>query len=86
MSWIVFHHVSCDLNHIGLWQRKVAEGFEGNSRRMTVFEALSIKSGQALLDLGCGGGHLVRDIALAVGEAGRAGRECRSINFGAWTL
>ena len=33
---------------------------------------LSIKSGQAILDLGCGGGHLVRDIALAVGETGRA--------------
>ena len=57
---------------IGLWQRKITEGFEGASRRMAVFEALSIKSGHAVLDLGCGGGHLVRDIALAVGDKGRA--------------
>jgi arsenite methyltransferase len=56
----------------GLWQRKIAEGPEGISRRIAVFQALSISSGQAILDLGCGGGHLVRDIALAVGENGRA--------------
>jgi len=57
---------------IGLWQRKIAEGLEGTSRRLAVFEALAISSGQAVLDLGCGGGHLVRDIALAVGDSGRA--------------
>jgi arsenite methyltransferase len=56
---------------IGLWQRKIAEGLEGTSRRLAVFDALGIKSGQAVLDLGCGGGHLVRDIALAVGDSGR---------------
>ena len=56
---------------IGLWQRKIAEGLEGTSRRLEVFNALGIESGQAVLDLGCGGGHLVRDIALAVGEDGR---------------
>ncbi|MFV2035944.1 MAG: methyltransferase domain-containing protein [Halocynthiibacter sp.] len=39
---------------------------------MAVFEALAIESGQAILDLGCGGGHLVREIALAVGDKGRA--------------
>ena len=57
---------------IGLWQRKVAEAPEGVARRMAVFEALAVESGQAYLDLGCGGGHLVREIALAVGENGRA--------------
>ena len=56
---------------IGLWQRKIAEGLEGTSRRLAVFEALAISSGQTVLDLGCGGGHLVRDIALAVGDSGR---------------
>jgi ubiquinone/menaquinone biosynthesis C-methylase UbiE len=56
----------------GLWQRKVAEGPEGMARRMAVFEALAVESGQAILDLGCGGGHLVREIALAVGAGGRA--------------
>lgn len=57
---------------IGLWQRKIAEGPEGVARRMAVFEALAIESGQSVLDLGCGGGHLVREIALAVGDGGRA--------------
>lgn len=57
---------------IGLWQRKIAEGLEGTARRLAVIEALAIGSGQAILDLGCGGGHLVRDVALAVGDDGRA--------------
>ena len=57
---------------IGLWQRKVAEGPEGIARRMAVFAALAVESGQAVLDLGCGGGHLVRELALAVGDGGRA--------------
>ena len=56
---------------IGTWQREIAEGLEGTARRLAVFEALAIKSGQSVLDLGCGGGHLVRDVALAVGEGGR---------------
>ena len=57
---------------IGLWQRHLAEGPEGIARRMAVFEALAVESGQAILDLGCGGGHLVRELALAVGDGGRA--------------
>jgi len=38
----------------GLWQRNIAENLEGKARRMAVFEALSIESGQAILDQGCG--------------------------------
>ena len=57
---------------LGLWQRKIAEGPEGIARRMAVFAALAVESGQAVLDLGCGGGHLVRELALAVGDGGRA--------------
>ncbi len=56
---------------IGLWQRKIAECQEGTSRRLAVFEALGIQSGQSVLDLGCGAGHLVRDAALATGDTGR---------------
>ena len=56
----------------GLWQRKVAECLEGTERRMSAFNALAVQSGQAVLDIGCGGGHLVRALALAVGENGRA--------------
>lgn len=57
---------------IGLWQRKLAESPEGMARRMAVFNALTVEAGQAVLDLGCGGGHLVREFAIAVGEGGRA--------------
>ncbi len=57
---------------MGLRQRKIAEGPEGIARRMAVYAALAVDSEQAVLDLGCGGGHLVRDLALAVGSGGRA--------------
>ena len=57
---------------IGLWQRRLAEGPDGMARRMAVFEALAVESGQHILELGCGGGHLIREIALAVGDKGRA--------------
>lgn len=56
----------------GLWQRKLTESHPGHARRMAVFDALQIESGQTVLDLGCGGGHLVRELALAVGNGGRA--------------
>lgn len=56
----------------GLWQRRIAEGQEGSARRIAVAQSLALKSGQAVLDLGCGGGQLLRDIALAVGDRGRA--------------
>lgn len=57
---------------LGMWQRRVAESPEGFGRRMAVFEALGPRPGQAMLDLGCGGGQLTHDMALAVGAAGRA--------------
>ncbi len=55
----------------GLWQRNIAESLEGTARRLAVFDALAVNTGQAVFDLGCGGGHLVRDLALAVGDSGR---------------
>lgn len=57
---------------MGLIQRRVAEGPEGIARRMAVYDSLAPRRGQAILDLGCGGGHLLRDVALAVGVEGRA--------------
>ena len=57
---------------IGLWQRKIAECPEGAKRRMLTFEALEIAPGGSVVEVGCGGGHLVREVALAVGSAGRA--------------
>jgi len=53
---------------IGMWQLKIAESPEGHARRMAVFDYLAIEAAQAVLDIGCGGGHLVREIGLAVGD------------------
>lgn len=57
---------------MGLWQRKLSESHAGHARRMAVLDSLQVEPGQAVLDLGCGGGHLVRELAQAVGDGGRA--------------
>lgn len=57
---------------IGAWQRRAADGPDVAMRRLAVIEALSLDKKQSVADLGCGGGHLLRDLALAVGETGRA--------------
>jgi ubiquinone/menaquinone biosynthesis C-methylase UbiE len=57
---------------IGLWQRRVAECPEGAARRLAVFEALMLQAGMRVLDVGCGSGHLVQELARAVGPSGRA--------------
>lgn len=56
---------------IGLWQRRINECPEGVSRRLAVFEALMPQAGMHLLDVGCGSGHFVRELARAVGPSGR---------------
>jgi ubiquinone/menaquinone biosynthesis C-methylase UbiE len=57
---------------MGAVQRRMAQTQEGVGRRKATFEALCISAGQHVLDLGCGGGHLLRDLALSVGSKGRA--------------
>jgi len=60
------------LGDIGLYQRRVAECPGGAAQRMAVLQSLSLETGHSALDVGCGGGHLVREFALAVGHGGRA--------------
>ena len=55
---------------VGEWQRNVSEGPAGKSRRLAVIEALDVRAGQAFLDMGCGGGHLVKELGLATGYSG----------------
>lgn len=57
---------------MGLWQRRVAECPGGVAQRMAVLQALSLSVGQSTVDVGCGGGHLVRELASAVGDEGLA--------------
>ena len=53
-------------NEIGLIQRKMAASVAGSSRRLEILDVLDIQSGQQVLDIGCGGGHLLEELAKAV--------------------
>lgn len=53
-------------------QRAVAGSHGVALRRAAVFEALAPRTGEAVLEIGCGGGAFLRDVALAVGTGGRA--------------
>ena len=55
---------------VGEWQRNVSEGKAGKDRRMKVIEALNIQSGQSIIDIGCGGGHLLKELGICVGNKG----------------
>ena len=57
-------------DNMGELQRRIAATHEGGFRRKKTFEALAIQKGQKLIDLGCGGGQLVHEMALAIGETG----------------
>ena len=55
---------------IGLLQRHLAEAPEGMKRRLLAFEALDLVPGLRVLEIGCGGGQLAGDVAMAVGADG----------------
>ncbi len=55
---------------VGEWQRNVSKGPAEKSRRFAVLEALDVRAGQAFVDTGCGGGHLVKELGLATGHSG----------------
>ena len=59
-------------NEIGLIQRKMAASVAGSLRRLEILDVLDIQSGQQVLDIGCGGGHLLEELAKAVGPKGKA--------------
>lgn len=56
---------------IGTLQRRISEVPEGTKRRLLAFEALDLAPDQHVLEIGCGGGQLTKDIAPAVGTGGR---------------
>tara|TARA_B110000285_G_scaffold165778_1_gene185195 strand:- start:208 stop:978 length:771 start_codon:yes stop_codon:yes gene_type:complete len=55
-----------------LLQQKMAGSSLGVARRLAVMDNLNLAVGDTVLDVGCGAGHLVEEIALAVGSAGIA--------------
>ena len=62
-------HFNSDLSTL---QQKMAASSAGVNRRQEILTALSVETGQSILDIGCGGGHLIEDLALAVGPRGKA--------------
>ena len=52
-------------------QQRMAASSAGVNRRQEILQSLEALKGQTALDVGCGAGHLVEDLALAVGETRR---------------
>ena len=59
-------------NETSVIQQKIADGYAGVSRRLAIMNALDLEIGMNAIDIGCGGGHIVQEIALAVGEKGKS--------------
>ena len=59
-------------NETSIIQQKIANGYAGISRRLAIMKALDLKIGENVIDIGCGGGHLVEEIALGVGINGKS--------------
>jgi ubiquinone/menaquinone biosynthesis C-methylase UbiE len=57
---------------VSLLQQKMAGSSAGVARRLAVMNALNLQAGDTVLDIGCGAGHLVQEIGLAVGSRGKA--------------
>ena len=55
---------------IGKLQRLMAESIAGTSRRNAVLSEMRIQSGDTIIDVGCGAGHLLPHLAKAVGGSG----------------
>ena len=55
-----------------LLQQKMAGSSAGVARRLAVMQALNLNVGHTVLDVGCGAGHLIENIGLAVGTNGKA--------------
>lgn len=53
-------------------QQRLADCHEISARRVAVMQSLAPRRGERLLEVGCGAGLLLRDIALAVGPHGLA--------------
>ena len=58
-------------NEIAIIQQKATQTNVGVIRRQAILNELNIQKGQTIIDIGCGGGHLLKEISLAVGEQGK---------------
>ena len=52
-------------------QRRISETSVGVQRREAVLKELSPELGQFILEIGCGGGQLLKEVGLRVGPSGK---------------
>ena len=57
---------------IGAIQQILTETNIGVLRRQAILKELDIQKGQTIIDIGCGGGHLVEEISKSIGSSGIA--------------
>ena len=58
-------------NKIGSIQQILTATNVGVLRRQAILKELNLKKNQTIIDIGCGGGHLVEEISLGVGSMGK---------------
>ena len=58
-------------NDIAIIQQLATQTNVGVLRRQAILSELNIQKGQTIIDIGCGGGHLLKEMSLAVGEKGK---------------
>ena len=59
-------------NETSIIQQKIANGYAGVSRRLAIVNALNLEINETVIDIGCGGGHLVEEISKSIGSSGSA--------------
>ena len=55
-------------NKIGSIQQILTATNVGILRRQAILKELNIKKDQTIIDIGCGGGHLLEEISMCVGS------------------
>ena len=58
-------------NDIAIIQQQATQTNVGVIRRQAILNELNIQKGQTIIDIGCGGGHLLKEMSLAVGDKGK---------------
>ena len=58
-------------NKIGSIQQIITATNIGILRRQAILKELNLKKDQTIIDIGCGGGHLVEEISMCVGSKGK---------------
>ena len=54
---------------IGSIQQILTATNVGILRRQAIIKELNLKKGQTVIDIGCGGGHLVEEISMCIGSS-----------------